>query len=177
MTATDASETLPEPELQGLRVPIALRDDVAQILDLTDGFCLEHLDVEYAQLCRRLVAALSRKRPSPLARGDLRIWAAGAIYAVGSTNFLFDRAEQPHLTADDLAVLTGVAKSTMANKAGAIRRALGIAAYDPQWCRRTLVERHPYAWLVEVDGVVVDARCLPPSLLEAAQRRGLVPIL
>jgi hypothetical protein len=43
-------------------------------------------------VCRRLVARLARKRPSPLVRGDMRIWAAGAIHAVGQVNFLFDRS-------------------------------------------------------------------------------------
>ncbi len=38
---------------------------------------------------RKLVVKLARKRPSPLARGDLRIWAGAAIYAVGTVNFLF----------------------------------------------------------------------------------------
>ncbi len=55
---------------------------------------LQRLDAEYASLCRKLVAKLARKRPSPLERGDRRIWAAGAIYAVGANNFLFDPARR-----------------------------------------------------------------------------------
>lgn len=78
-----------------LRVPSALRDRVSTILAITDPFCTEQLDAEYASLCRRLVAKLARKRPSPLERGDLRIWAAGAIYALGVNNFLFEPA-RPH---------------------------------------------------------------------------------
>ncbi|MGI8806845.1 MAG: DUF6398 domain-containing protein [Acidimicrobiales bacterium] len=81
-----------------LLVPKDLRQNVAQVFALTDGFCAEHLDDEYAQLCRRLVVKLVRKRPSPLARGDLRIWAAAALYTVGQCNFLFDRAQEPHLS-------------------------------------------------------------------------------
>ena len=46
---------------------------------------------------------LARKHPSPLARGDVRIWAAGALYALGQINFPFDRSQQPHLTADQFA--------------------------------------------------------------------------
>jgi hypothetical protein len=60
----------------GLNVPRALRPDVEQIVALIDGLCCEHLDAEYVRLRARLVAKLSRKRPSPLLRGDLRIWAA-----------------------------------------------------------------------------------------------------
>jgi hypothetical protein len=36
---------------------------------LTDAFCREHLDAECEALCRKLAAALARKRPPALARG------------------------------------------------------------------------------------------------------------
>lgn len=63
------------------RVPKALRAQVEAISALTDAYCAARLDAEYAELCRRLTARLARKRPSPLMRGDLRIWAAGVLYA------------------------------------------------------------------------------------------------
>ena len=62
-----------------LRIPQPLRRDAEQIFKLTDAFCGEHLDAEYAELVRKLIAKLARKRPSPLALGDLRIWAGAAI--------------------------------------------------------------------------------------------------
>jgi len=46
------------------RVPSALRAEVERICVLTDALCVEHLDAEYARLCRKLVAKLARKRPS-----------------------------------------------------------------------------------------------------------------
>lgn len=158
-----------------LKVPKPLRDKVAAVFVLTDEFCGEHLDDEYAELCRRLVAKLARKRPSPLERGDLRIWAAAAIYTVGQCNFLFDRTQVPHLTGDDLSALTGVPKSTMANKAKLIRTALGLYQLDPEFCRRELLLRHPTAWLIEIDGFIVDARALPAHIQAEARRRGLIP--
>ena len=39
----------------------------AEITALTDAFCLEKLNAEYAQVCREMTATLARKRPSPLA--------------------------------------------------------------------------------------------------------------
>src|SRR5579862_8077589 len=99
-----------------------MRPRVAEILAITDGLCAARLDREYAGLARELVARLARRRPSPLARGDVRIWAAGALYSLGQINFLFDRSQQPHLTADQLVGQLGVAKSTMATKATTIRR-------------------------------------------------------
>ena len=163
--------------VEGLNVPRALGPDVEQIVALTDGFCAEHLDAEYARLCARLVAKLARKRPSPLLRGDLRIWAAATIYTVGSVNFLFDRSQPLHLTGDDLSDLTGVPKSTMANKAKQIRDLLGLGRLDLEFCRRDMIERHPSAWYVQVDGVIVDARMLPPALQDECRRRGLIPDL
>jgi hypothetical protein len=160
-----------------LRIPAALRDRAQQIIDVTDAACREHLDDEYARLARRLVARLARKRPSPLARGDVRIWAAGVIYAIGQVNFLFDRMQSPHLTADRLADALGVVKTTMANKAGLINRTLEIGIFEPDLTRVAMLEQHPVAWLVEVDGFIVDARTLPAELQDEARRRGLVPDL
>jgi Domain of unknown function (DUF6398) len=73
-----------------LRIPSAMRDRAQAIVEITDRACHEHLDHEYGQIARRLVARLARRRPSPLARGDGGIWAAGVLYAIGQINFLFD---------------------------------------------------------------------------------------
>jgi len=158
-----------------LRIPQALRHDTNEIFKLTDPFCAEHLDAEYGQLCRKLVAKLARKRPSPLARGDLRIWAGAAIYTIGSINFLFDPAQRPHLTGDQLSNLTGIPKSTLANKAKMIRDLLRLGQREPSLRRRELVERHPMAWMISVNGFIVDARTMPPEVQEEARRRGLIP--
>ena len=174
MTETPGSPSAGD-DLSSLRVPKALRDDVAEIAALIDVVCAGHLDDEYGALCRRLLGKLARKRPSPLVRGERRVWAAGVLYTVGSINFLFDPSQEPHLRADELAVLTGVAKSTMANKAALIRRTLRLGPIDPELCRRELLARHPYAWLVEIDGFIVDVRALPQRLQDDARRRGLVP--
>ena len=44
-------------------------DVLAVIVGMTDQFCRDHLNDEYAVLCRKLAEKLARKRPSPLARG------------------------------------------------------------------------------------------------------------
>jgi hypothetical protein len=160
-----------------LRVPSPVRAEVDEIVKVTDVLCEEHLDTEYAALCRKLTAKLARKRPSPLARGDLRIWSAGIVHAVGAVNFLFDRSQSPHLSAEELANLLAVSKSTMANKSRHIRRLLDINRLDVDLCRRELLERHPLAWLIEVDGFVVDARWMPPEIQAEAVGRGLIPPL
>jgi hypothetical protein len=159
---------------EDLRIPVALRGRAQQIFDVTDAACRELLDQEYGRLVRRLVARLARKRPSPIVRGDARIWAAGAIYAVGQVNVLFDRTQTPHMTARQLAEALGVVQTTMANKAGLINRMLDLGVFEPELSRIAMIQQHPVAWFVEVDGIVVDARMLPPELQEQARRRGLI---
>ena len=73
--------------------------------------------------------------------------------------------------------LTGVPKSTMANKSKRIRDLLRLGPFDHEFCRRELLEQSPVAWLVVVNGIVVDARWLPPELQAEACRRGLIPDL
>jgi hypothetical protein len=158
-------------------LPVGIRADAEAITHLTDGFSAEHLDEEYAALCRKLVGKLGRKRPSPLVRGDLRIWAAAVIYAIGKVNFLFDPSQKPHLSGDAISQLTGVPKSTLSAKAKLICNLLRLRPMEPELCRRELLEQNPLAWLIEVDGLIVDARTMPPEIQEEARRRGLIPEL
>jgi len=80
--------------LDELRVPKAIRPLVDEIVAITDSVCLAVLDEEYADLARRAVAKLARKRPSPLVRGRRATWAAGVVYALGQANFVFDPASE-----------------------------------------------------------------------------------
>jgi hypothetical protein len=148
-----------------LKVPRALRPRVAEMLAITDELCGVCLDREYAELGRELVARLARKRPSPLARGDVRIWAAGSLYALGQINFLFDRSQQPHLTADQLAGQLGVVKTTMANKAAAIRRTLDLGYCEPGLTRQSLYDDPPFALMI---------LALPAAFQDAERRRSLI---
>jgi hypothetical protein len=164
-------------ELEELRIPAAVRPVAEEIIAITDEVCLQHLDTEYAELCRKLTGKLARKRPSPLLRGQRRIWAAGILYAIARINFLFDPSQQPHLRADQLAERIGAKQTTMANKGALILKTLDLSLMDPQYCRRGLLDQHPLAWLVEVDGLVADARHLPQALQAEAFRQGLIPAL
>src|SRR3954468_1784191 len=129
--------------MEEVTVPHAVRPFADRVVAATDAICLEHLDVEYAGLCRRVVGKLGRKRPSPLTRGDLDIWAAGVVYAVGQLNFIFDPAQSPHATADELSEWLGVKKTTMANKGRLIRGALKLSPLDSEFTRRELLDANP----------------------------------
>lgn len=158
-----------------LKVPQGARPYAEKLIDVTDALCLEHLDEEYADLCRRMVGKLARKRPTPLSRGDLGIWASGVIYAVGQVNFLFDSHQALHLSADELSRLLGVKKTTMSNKAKLIRDTLGVRPFDAEFSRQEMIEKNPLTWMLEVDGLVIDARQLPHALQVHVCELGLIP--
>src|SRR5260370_18989847 len=63
------------------RMPDSMHSKFASITSKTDAFCQRYLNDEYRQLVRTAVAALCRKRPSPLLRGSEDFWAAGFIHA------------------------------------------------------------------------------------------------
>ena len=81
------------------------------------------------------------------------------------------------MTADQLAACLGVVKTTMANKAALINKTLNLGVFEPDLTRSAMLEQHPLAWLVEVDGLIFDARTLPLELQDEARRRGLIPNL
>lgn len=109
-------------------IPAALRDVFDEIRLITDAFCAEHLDDEYAQLCHRMAAKLARKRPSPLLRGQRLIMDT-----------------------------------------------LRIGQFDPEWSRQEIIDRSPLTWLIQVDGLLLDARRLPREIQVEAFELGLIP--
>jgi hypothetical protein len=161
--------------LDELKVPKALRPVVEEIVAITDSVCLALLDEEYADLARRAVAKLARRRPSPLLRGRRGGWAAGVVYALGQANFLFDPAIGPTVTADQLSEAFGVAKATMGSKARQVRDLLRISPFSPEFERADVAAQNPLKWIIEVDGLAVDVRHVPPDIQVAAFERGFIP--
>ena len=98
--------------VKSTRVPRALAETYDAVTTVTDAFCRDHLNDEYAGLARRAAAALGRKRPSPLVRGKPRTWACGILYALGQANFLADRSTEPHMALGELCDLIGVGKGS-----------------------------------------------------------------
>ncbi len=159
------------------RVPEALQGKYDDIVSLTDQFCQQHLTEEYRDICRRMVAMLCRKRPSPLLTGKLNTWACGIVYAVGRVNFLFDKTQTPHMRADELCPHFGISPKTGSAKSTAIMELLKIGPMDPKWTLPSRLADNPMAWLIQVNGLIVDARKAPREIQEEAFRRGWIPYL
>jgi uncharacterized protein DUF6398 len=155
-------------------VPKAMVDHHQRLVALTDAFCRDHLDEEYAELARCAAAALCRRRPSPLLSGGINTWACAVVYALGQVNFLGDKSSSPHMAMQDLCARFGVAASTAGNKAKAVRDAIGMRQWDHRWL---LKRNHELGlvWYIDVNGLMVDVRGSPRPLQEAAHERGLIP--
>lgn len=159
------------------KIPKKMQDKFDAITQQTDAFCKAHLNDEYAQVCRKMTAKLARKRPSPLASGRVNSWAAGIVYAVGQINFLFDKSQTPHMAASQLAQAFGVASSTAGNKSKTIRNALKISMMDPDWTLPSRMDDNIMAWMIEVNGLIVDARYVPHEIQEIAYEKGFIPYI
>jgi hypothetical protein len=157
------------------KVPKHMQERFDAIVALTDGVCKEHLNEEYAQLARQATATLCRKRPSPLASGRINSWACGIVYALGFVNFLFDKSQSPHMSAADLCAAFGVAKGTGAAKSKEVRDALNMMQMDPHWYLPSQMDDNIMAWMIMVNGFIVDARSLPLEIQEIAYQKGLIP--
>lgn len=160
---------------ESLKLSAAIQELVAPFLALSDEICKKHLNEGYAEVSRKVLIKLARKRPSPLVRGRIESWVGASIYAVGQQNFLFDKANAPYMSASDLAGLLGLATSTLANKAKEVRDLIKMKAYDFEYALPDQVANHPMAWMVMFNGILMDARGLPEELQHIAHAKGLIP--
>ena len=162
---------------KSIKVPKGWEGLFGALTGLTDRFCDDHLDHEYAELARYAIAALCRKRPSPLTSGHPQTWACGVLYALGQINFLSDRSSAPYMAMADLCNHFGIAASTGGNKAKLVRTALFMHQFDHNWTLPSRLQSSSLSWLIEVDGLIVDARRLPVEMQTVAVQKGLIPFV
>ncbi len=160
------------------RSATAVAKEIAgEVIEMTDAFCREYLNEEYAELCRKLALALARKRPSPLFRGRLETWAAGVVRTVGWVNFLDDPHQTPHLALYSIDEAFGISPSTGATKLKDIRTMFRIHRFDPRWTLPSKMDDNPFIWMLEINGFPLDMRYAPRELQEVAFEKGLIPYI
>lgn len=152
-------------------------DVLTTITGLTDQFCREYLNDEYAALCRKLAEKLARKRPSPLLSGSLNAWASGIVRTIGWVNFLSDRTQTPTMRQSDIDAVFGVSESTGAAKLAAIRKMLKIHRFDHNWTLPSRLDDNPLVWMLQVNGFLMDIRQAPREAQEVAFQKGLIPYI
>ncbi len=157
------------------QVPKDMQARFDEITQVTDTFSQAYLTDEYASLCRQLAATPCRKRPSPLSQGKTATWACGLFMRLRTVNFLFDASQTPHVSASKIASSFGLSPSTMQAKSKQIRDLLGMYQMDPNWTLPSKIDDNLLAWMIQVNGLVIDARYAPREIQEEAFRKGLIP--
>ena len=156
----------------------AVKENRDAVIAVTTEFCRQNLNEEYAELAERMARALSRKRPSPLASGQARTWAAGIVYALGRINFLFDKTQTPHLSAAELCKRLGVSQASASAKSKEIIDRMDLMQLDPRWCLPSKMDDNLLIWLVPLsNGMIADVRELPREMQEEAFQAGMIPYL
>ncbi len=159
------------------QVPKDMQVRFDDITRLTDDFSQAYLTDENASRCRELTATLCRKRPSPLSQGKAATWACGIIHTRGKVNFLFDASEKPYVPASQMASSFGLSSSTMQAKFKQIRDLLEMYQMTPDWTLPSKIDKNPLIWMIQVNGIIIDARHAPREIQEEAFRKGLIPYI
>jgi hypothetical protein len=163
------------------RPKVQAKEETAEVLRVVIGmikqFCREHLNEEYAVLCRKLAEKLARKRPSPLLSGSPNGWASGIVRTVGWVNFLHDKSQTPYMRLSDIDACFGISESSGAAKLAAVRKMLKIHQLDPSWTLPSRLDDNPMAWMLEVNGFMMDVRHAPRDVQELAFNKGLIPYI
>ena len=161
-----------------MKVPKSMQEKYDTIASIIIRFCEKNLNEEYASVSLLLLAKLCRKRPSPLIKGNPNTWACGIVYAIGSTNFLFDKSQPLHMRAKELAERFGISQSTAGNKAGEIYKLLNIAPLDPEWTLPSMLGDNPFVWMFETEsGFIVDVRHAAREIQEKLFNAGMIPFI
>ena len=71
----------------------------------------------------------------------------------------------------------GVSEATGSAKATAIRKLVKMHPFDPEWTLPSRMDDNPMVWMIQVNGLLADARRLPREIQEEAFRKGLIPYI
>ena len=81
------------------------------------------------------------------------------------------------MSAKDLYSAFGVSASTGGAKSKLVRDTLGMHQMDPDWCLPSKLDNNLMAWMISVNGLMMDARSVPRYIQEEAFEKGLIPYL
>jgi hypothetical protein len=81
------------------------------------------------------------------------------------------------MTAIELSGWFGLAKSTAGNKAAEVGDLLNLGYMNTEFSLKSITDRNPMIWHLQVIGFLVDIRTAPREVQEEAFRKGLIPYI
>ena len=111
-----------------------------EIKEILHKFCEKYLNEELENYITKLCNDLGRKRKINILHGKKEVWAASIIYAISRLNFLFDKENKNHITADILCNFFNTNKSTIGNKATQIEKSCNLTIGAKGYCSNQITD-------------------------------------
>jgi len=128
----------------------------------TDALCKALLNKEYQNMSRVMVKGFCVEE-SPGRRGDVHIWAAALVGAVGYVNALFKKGSEPHLTKAQLAKKAGIPLTDFNKHLKIVIYGFDLIEYDPDFTLPSMIPMNP-----------LIAMAASPTLLNEEEEQGEV---
>lgn len=134
-----------------------IQEKQEKILVLIQQFCTAHLDEECYEISERLVKKMGRKRTVPFVSGQVEIWAAAVIHAIGTVNFLLDKSSKskPSTSVEEINAFFGTKKTTTGGKSKIIRDLFKMTYYDKEFSTKALQASSPFNNLMMFNGLIM----------------------
>ncbi|MGD2247939.1 MAG: DUF6398 domain-containing protein [Candidatus Methanofastidiosia archaeon] len=130
-----------------MRDKTAIQKKMRTLIKMTAEFCDIYLDEDYKKLSKKLIQKMARKREVPFLYGQIEIWAAAVIYALGTTNLLYNKSFEPYIAPDTICSYFKTNKSTTYQKSKRIRDMLNIKYRDKEFSTPYIIENDPLSHL------------------------------
>ena len=65
----------------------------------------------------------------------------------------------------------------MQAKSKQIRDLLDMCQMDPNWTLPSMIDDNPLVWMIQVNGLIIDAHYATREIQEEAFRKGLIPYI
>jgi hypothetical protein len=124
----------------------------------TDAFCKELLNEEYRSMCRVMIKGLCVK-DSPAFDGDVRIWAAAVVGAIGYVNDLHDSKLEPHYTKATFLKKLDVDKQEYQAYLKVLIHGFDLIQYDPDFTLPSLLPMNPLIAMATSPTLLQEGGC------------------
>ena len=126
-----------------------------ELMQLTKEFSQKYLNQEYDNVIEKLIHKMARKREVPFLTGRIEIWAAAVIHALGTVNFLFDKASQPYVSVTEICRYFDTKHSTITQKSKKIRDMFNLTYFDTNFATESVDISNPLNKMTMINGLLV----------------------
>jgi uncharacterized Zn finger protein len=175
-------------DLQPLYPPLAPLDDslpplnsresksLAEIEQMLETLCTDHLDAEYHRLARQVVRQFVRQDAKAITAGNR--WGNAFLYLLLHLNHWYIPGQAEPGTEDEVLQWIGASQSVLRKYAQTIRETLQLSPSDPRYVhsvmRPSVITRR---WLLRRGNLIVDYRILSPTEQAEVRERGLLGVM